>query len=336
MPKVILAALLALGALFSCGPAQAGNKADQGQIFTALSSKKAVLLSGFTRARAQVEVISEAGGRCKAVTAEVGQAIGPDGVFARLDDTFVRLDLEANAVEQKRLKSRVDYLAKEVARRVKLVKRRSEPQSKLDQLQQEMDQARLQLQGLVVKGKILKERKDRFKVKAPAGWLVLERKVEPGQWVKAGDHLAKVGDFSKLLVPMAFSQEEFQVLKGMPQPLTLQVPAEGHGVQARVEKINPGFDSATRKIKLDLVIEKGLWEMRGGVRVELKLFLPDPAGAVLVPAQALVERYQEHWLTRSDGKQVRVVYLGPGPKELKRVFSPQVKAGMNFLLRPER
>lgn len=61
--------------------------------------------------------------------------------------------------------------------------------------------------------------------------------------------------------------------------------------------------------------------------------MPDPTGALLVPPAALIERYQENWLTKQDGSQVRAVVLGPGPDGLKRVVSSSVKPGERLRLR---
>lgn len=317
--------------LWTCPAAASGP-----EVAAARPSWRQVVLYGFTRARAEMPVISEAAGRCLKVPADVGDAIGPDGVFARLDDVFVRLDQESNQVEQRRLASRIAYLEKEVGRHSKLVARKSEPQQKLDNLDQELDQARLQLKALQTKARILAERRARFLVKAPPGWLVTERKVEPGKWVAAGAVLGRVGDFSTLLVPLALSPAEYHALQKAPKPLHLTVPDLGGTLEARIERVSPAFDPTTRKINLDLGIDGGLDKMRGGVRVELGLSMPDPAGAVLLPARAVTQRYQENWLRPEKGPEMRVVLLGPGPGGDVRVSAPGLKPGMRFLLSPER
>lgn len=299
-------------------------------LFKAEDAVHVVSLTGFTRARATMEVISEVAGRCLSVAADVGQTIGPDGVFARLDDVFVRLDMDSNQVEQKRLRSRVAYLDKEVERRVVLVRRKSEPQSKLDALEQDLDQARQQLKALQVQAKVLAERRARFTIKAPVGWIVTERALEPGEWVGEGALLARLGDYGTLVVPLALTPDEYRALLNLPRPMTLSVPAEDKKVRASIYRVSPAFDPKTRKLNLELAIKNGLSQMRGGIRLELKLPMRDPSGAILVPPGALTERYQEHWLTKKDGSQVKVVRLGPGPKGMVRVGGLGVRAGMMF------
>jgi RND family efflux transporter MFP subunit len=302
------------------------------RLVVAKLAAQAVTLTGFTRARAEIKLISEVAGRCLAVEAEVGDVIGEKGVFARLDATFTKLELETNLVEQSRLKSRLAYLEKELQRTRTLVARKSQAQAKLDTEEQQVDQARHQLRALVVQEKTLRERIDRHTIKAPPGWQVMERKVEPGQWVASGGEVGRVGDFRTLLVPLALTPEEYEALKSA-QSITLKLPAAGRQISARIFRVSPAFDPATRKINLDLAIEDGLSNKRGGLRAELILQLPDPSGAVWLPTFAVSQRYQEFWLQRKDGSKVRVMVLGPGPEpDTLRVTSPEVKPGQQFRL----
>lgn len=302
------------------------------RIITAKPAAQSVTLTGFTRARAEIKLISEVAGRCLEVDAEVGDLIGKNGVFARLDATFTKLELENNLVEQSRLKSRLTYLEKDLKRTRTLVARKSQAQAKLDSEEQQFDQARLQLRALAVQEKTLRERISRHIIKAPAGWQVMERKVEPGQWVAAGFEVGRVGDFRTLLVPLALTPEEYEALNSL-QNISLKLPATGREIPARIYRVSPAFDPDTRKINLDLAIEDSLANKRGGLRAELILNLPDPSGAVWVPTFAVSQRYQEFWLQRADGKKIRVMVLGPGPEpDTLRVTSPEVRPGQRFRL----
>jgi RND family efflux transporter MFP subunit len=308
-------------------------------VFVAQPAMRTVTLTGYTRARHVMDMVSEEAGRCIKVEADVGDTIAKDGVFAVLDRTFIDIALKKNRVEQARLKKTSTYFAKEVGRYEELVRRQSAAQAKLDELQQKLDESDLAVEGLKVEEANLKERRARHIIRVPAGWTIVERAVEPGEWVAIGKHLGRAGDFRKLLVPFSLSPQEYKALKnleGMPQ---LRFPDEGEGgltMEARVERISPAFDPETRKISLDLAVSGGLSEMRGGLRAELQLLLPDPSGAVLAPLSAVSERYEEFWLTRSNGEQVRVIRLGDGPQNTVRVRSANVKAGETFKIKPQR
>jgi len=161
--------------------------------------------------------------------------------------------------------------------------------------------------------------------------------VEPGEWVAVGKHLGKAGDFRTLLVPFALSPEEYRALKNLKGPIELVLPGEGQNtisLKASMARISPAFDPETRKINVELAVTETLSENRGGLRAELTLGVPDPSGAVLIPAAAVAERYEEFWLTRANGERVRVLFLGDGPDNTYRVRASELNAGDEFRVNP--
>jgi RND family efflux transporter MFP subunit len=304
-------------------------------LFTVKAAMREVVLTGYTRARYEMDIVSEEAGRCVKVTTDVGDTVGKDGVFAVLDTTFIDLSIKKNLVDQKKMKNQLAYWAKDVIRYEDLVGRNAAAQSKLDEYRHKRDQVRFQLETMKVEERNLKERRERFTIRVPTGWKIMERRVEPGEWVAVGHNLGKAGDFRTLLVPFSLAPLEYKWLREHKNPIPLFLPDEGESgieVQAVVERISPDFDPQTRKTGVDLAIREGLSERRGGIRAQLNLMLPDPSGAVLVPRSAMERRYEEFWLTRPNGEHVNVVFLGEGPGDTHRVRSPKVKPGDQFRL----
>ena len=264
-----------------------------------------------------------------------GQELGKDGVYALMDTTFIDLELRKNQTEQKRITANLDFIAKEVARYRTLVGKDLSDQSNLDRLQSSKSQNEFELESLKVEGARLSERRVRFAVKGRQGWRLMSRKLQPGEWVRPGVVLGQAGDFSTLLVPFALSSDEFAALSASGGH-TLRFPdiPSTPRIQAKLERVSPDFDPETRKINVDLAVSSGLPDMRGGLKAELSLSLPDPAGVVLVPMAAVLERYEEHWLSRSTGENVKVFVLGSGPDNTFRVRGDGVRAGETFLVTP--
>jgi hypothetical protein len=201
-----------------------------------------------------------------------------------------------------------------------------------------MDQAQFEIQNLKVEEAELRERRARHLIKVPEGWTVTERAVEPGEWVSVGKHLGRAGDFRTLLIPFSLSPAEYNTLKKQNGTVELFFPDEnevGRKLEASVERVSLAFDPETRKINIDLAVHEGLSDQRGGLRAELTLMIPDPSGAVLVPASAVLERYEEFWLTRANGERIRVVFLGNGPQDTSRVRGEEVRPGDKFKVKPE-
>ncbi len=325
---VVILALLVL-AIASPASAQDSN------MFTALPSLRTATITGFTRAHTTMALVSEVSAKVVELTVDMGDSVPEDGVVARLDDTFVMLDLEANRVSQASKRSSIEYLAKETSRYRDLVSGENAAQTTLDKLENDLTQARLALQELQVAENRLEEQLSRYTVQAEPGRLVMERLVEEGEWVSSGQTLARVGDFSTLLVPFALAPEEYAWLMAQEGSIGLRtVGMDGLEIMipATIDKISPAFDPETRKINVELAVDASLVEPRGGLRMEMDMELADGSGAVLVHPDCVELRYDEYWLTREDGGQVKVVVLGQGPGGMSRVSSTEIMADERFVM----
>jgi len=345
MPRILLSlcCLLLFSTPVLCQTSPAPPKSrEQVRTCTALPARQQILLTGFTRARATLDITAEVSGRSLEITADTGETIAEDGIFAVIDSTLIRLELQANEVSNQQVKRRLRFDSQQVERYQRLLTSKSSSKARLDELELQLDQSRLKLDQLQVEQERLQELLSRHQVQAPPGWQIIERHVEPGQWVAAGSVLARAGDYRTLLVPLALTPAELHSIR-QEQTIPLYLPGEGVDGQAILHRVSPGFDPVTRKIRVELLLDQSTYEKmalkQGGIRVEIPIRIPDPMHAFLVPAHAVVERYEEHWLTRQDTSQVRVIILGPatGPDENKewlRITSPDLKAGDVFTLPP--
>jgi membrane fusion protein (multidrug efflux system) len=299
------------------------------------TSTQQVAVTGYTRARRRMPLTVETAGRVLEVNGEVGDPIPDSGIYTCVDGTFTRLELDANQARQHQLQADVAYFRKETRRYRDLMERRTTSQSELDSVQHDLDSHRFQLKALQVEAQRLEEELERCCVKAPPGWRVIGRSVEPGQWVAAGTQVGEVGDFSTLLIPLALDPDELKTLQSSER---LQVTLDDLGitVPAAIERISPAFDPKTRKVNVDLLIAQGLTQPRGGLRATLVLQVPDTTGSVLVPERALTESYEQRYLVREKGERVPVVVLGEAGEGLVRVNAPAVSPGDRFLADPSR
>lgn len=318
-------------------PVAGALASDEAATFSPVPAERVETLTAYTRAETTMQIASEVPGRVLEVYADVGEQVPRDGVFARVDDTFVRLDLAEQRVQRRRLETRRDYYRKEALRYRDLVAGRHADQSTLDRFEQELAQAELQLEALDVTIERLTEQLQRHKVRAPAGFRVITRAVEPGEWVAAGQVLAELGDFRTLVAPFALDLAQFDWLQENAGELELDVHGADSAlrVAARLHEVSPAFDPQTRKINVQLAYDAEQTQARGGLRVQLQVPLPDRSGAMLVPASAVSTRYEQHWLTRPDGSRLYVVLLGSEPDGRLRVQAPELTASQRFLLEPK-
>jgi RND family efflux transporter MFP subunit len=305
------------------------------RLVTAEPAVREVTLSGFTRARAGLRLVAETPGRIEEVLYDIGDRIEGDGTFARIDDTFIRLELEEIAVQQARLRTQIAFAQREVKRYGELARQNNASASQLDTLEQTLRDNTHELKVLEVKQRVLEERLARTRIRAPVGWRVTARSVEPGQWVKDGETVGEAADFSRLLVPIALTPEQHAALTAGADGLRLYLPDLDKEVPAAIYRTNPGFDPTTRKIAVDLEAVGEIEPRRGGLRAQLTLGLPERTGAVMLPKAAVQESYDEHWVTREDGTRVRVMVMGRtqgGQGERLRIAAPGLAAGERFRL----
>jgi RND family efflux transporter MFP subunit len=295
-------------------------------------------LSGFTRERTRLVLSAETSGRVVEVNGDVGDVTVEGETFACLDPTFIDLELAANRTERQALEVDLVYFRKEVKRIRQLLAQKSSSESQLDAAVRNLDKTQVQLEALEITGRTLQERKQRHCIRPPAGWRIISRRVEPGEWINAGEPVVEVGDYRTLLVPFALSMDEYRALQARDGDMSLHLPQQGGEVSASLLRVSPAFDESSRKIAVELEIGEGIETRRGGLRAELALAVPLDSGAVVVPESALLQRYEQYWLKRPDGAEVRVVYLGRDAGQqgaVVRVSAPEVKAGDRFQRHPE-
>lgn len=312
--------------------------AESAEVAVAMAAVREIELSGFTRARASLPVASESEGRVEAVLYEIGETVADDGVFARIDDTFLRLELEEILERREQLRSQIDYDAREVTRYEQLAQQNNAAAAQLDTFEQTLRNHRHELRQLGVRQRILQERLRRKEIEAPPGWRVTARSVEPGQWVSAGERVGVVADFTSLVVPFALTPSQYGALDAQAEKgggLTVALPDLARSVPVSVYRSNPGFDAQTRKIAVELKLEETVTPQRGGLRVILRLPQPEHSGAVLLPERAVRHSYEEYWVEPVEGRPIRVMLLGRQPGEggdLLRVSSPDIAPGDRFRL----
>ncbi|NPA24197.1 MAG: HlyD family efflux transporter periplasmic adaptor subunit, partial [Deltaproteobacteria bacterium] len=248
---------------------------------------------------------------------------------ARIDPTFISLELKANRAACARLKNLAAYWEHEVDRYRKLSGQKAVPLNRVEELEQKYDQARLQLAELEVKAEMLEERRRRCLIKAPPGWVLLERRAEPGEWLVRGRVVGRVGDYRTLLVPFSLTPAQYDWLRKKVEAggIDLLYGIAKRKIPARLIHVSPAFNPKTRKIDIEFEVATGLDEKRGGIGLDLAIQLPEAGGVVVVPETALEERYDSCWLVREDGVRVEVVKLGRSPGGGLRVSGADLRPG---------
>ncbi len=143
-------------------------------------------------------------------------------------------------------------------------------------------------------------------ITSPYGGLVLERKVYPGGFLKAGDVAYRIADISRVWVIADVPQEYARsVRKGM---RVMVKPVGGEEVFGKVDYIFPEADREARTIKVRIDLPRK--DLK--INQTLEVYFEKPVGKVLaVPETAVVD---------TGRRQVVFVEIGPGlykPRSVK-------------------
>lgn len=300
---------------------------------------RTVTLTGFTYPLQEITITSEVSGRCLHFFVDIGETVSKKGQLAEIDTTFIQLDIEANRIAQEQTRRQLTQEEKNLARYTALLSQKSTPQAQLDEVVLAADLHKITLKKLHNEEVRLKEQLARHSLSAPPGWKLIERYTEPGEVIQAGKAVALLGDFRKLLVPLAVSYTELQDILLMSN-LQIYLPDINETVATSIYRTSPLFDPKTRKIKIELAIDAShntpQNTLRGGMRAELQFATKEKTGAFLVPSSALVNRYEAHWLVQPDGSRIQVVFQGNSrDRKFAIVSGNALHAGQRFLAKPD-
>jgi len=292
------------------------------------------VITGYTRAVKNMTVTAETAGRLSDVRLGMG-GVSDGNIFAVIDPTFTKFQIQSvtNSIKKidasvKRLENNIAYLQKEYDRVESLYLSEVETESRRDKAKQALDQAvtsrdeqLIDKQALVISLAELNEVLRRQYIKIPVGWTVTSKPLEVGELVSAGSVIATAGDFRKLIVPIFADNTQIAYLTSVSE---LDVLVAGKKMKAKVNRVNPAFDEATRKRQAELIIDmSGV----GGLLVEIPV-VTDAAG-VMVDERAVNERYANPRVV-SNGREIKVNIVGRDGHMVILAPSEDIKAGMEL------
>ncbi len=294
-----------------------------------------ITLTGFTYPLTEMTVTSEVSGRCLAVFADIGDTLSADGRLAEIDTTFIQLDIAANRIAKEQTARQLAQEEKNLARYTTLLNQSSVPQAQLDDVALAADLHKIELKKLANNEHRLQEQLERHYLTAPAGWQMIERFAEPGEVIRAGEPVARLGDFRRLRIQYAATYDELQTILGQDNP-QLYLPDLQLHVSATIHRTSPVFDPESRKIQVELLIRADNDQrLRGGMRAELQFASDKKTGTFLVPTEALIGSYEANWLVQPDRSRVQVILQGYSEDRRFAIISGNgLRLGQLFLATP--
>lgn len=228
---------------------------------TAEEITRTIVVNGKSAPARIVEINAETDGRVVSTGVERGERLDRGEVIVRLDerDRLARLAQAEATVRQREL----EFAARDKLQNQSYVSEAQlqEAAAMLEAARTELARARLDIEYMVIR--------------APFDGALQERHVEVGDYVKAGDPVARFIDERRLIISADVSEfDANQVRKGNAGSARL---ATGQVVKGTIRYVAPVADEATRTFRVELEVDNVAGDYRGGMTAELMI----PAETVL-------------------------------------------------------
>ncbi|GAA5218238.1 efflux RND transporter periplasmic adaptor subunit [Corallincola platygyrae] len=259
-------------------------------------------LPGSVASRHDAEIAAEISGRLTWI-AEVGTQVKEGEVIARIDDSYLLLELEAAEASIARLEAQLTFLDKKLARFIEVARSQGTSQNELDELTSSRDMAVQELVEAKVSRAQIQHRLTRSKVKAPYEGMVVSREQQRGEYTDVGEDLVRLVQISQREVRVQAPLSVASYLKKGDSVLVRYLEKD---ILVSVRTLIPVGDDRSRTMELRLALEQTDWPVGAAVRVALPN--SEPTDVIAVPRDALVLRGKQRYVFSVDdeGKAVRI------------------------------
>ncbi|MGX1199441.1 efflux RND transporter periplasmic adaptor subunit [Parvibaculum sp. MBR-TMA-1.3b-4.2] len=228
---------------------------------------------GSLQAVREVQLAPDTSGRVTAINFDAGQFVKKGTVLVQLYDAPEQAD-RAAAV------AKADFAQLQLRRSRKLARTGAGPRERLEQRKAELAQAVAAVQQLDA-------RIQQKAIRAPFSGQLGIRRINPGQYLNAGDEIATLTQLDPLYVDFTLPQQD---LSKLTLGASVQVTADaapGRVFNAKVSTIEPRVDSETRNVAVQALLPNADRLLRSGMYVTARLMLPATSDAIVLPLTAI-------------------------------------------------
>jgi membrane fusion protein (multidrug efflux system) len=236
-----------------------------------------VTIPGTVNAIRTVAVNAQVSGALLAMEVEEGDRVDTGDLLARLDDREIRAQLRS--AEAAFNVAEAAYERSQQLRERQVI---TQPEYERDQTAYEAARAQLDQ---------LQTRAGFTEVRAPIGGIVTTKAVESGDVVGNQGRILEIAEVDTMVVRVAISElDVVQIREGDMVDVALDA-LPGQPLRARVRRIFPAADPATRLVPVEVALERADGRLtRPGFLARVSFDLDPKEDAILVSAAALVSR----------------------------------------------
>ncbi|HBP5573625.1 TPA: efflux RND transporter periplasmic adaptor subunit [Pseudomonas aeruginosa] len=228
---------------------------------------------GSLQAVREVLLAPDTSGRVTAIHFDAGQTVKEGSVLVQLYDAPEQADRAAAS-------AKADFAQLQLKRSQELAPTGAEPRETLEQRKAEAAQA-------VAAVRQLDARIQQKAIRAPFTGQLGIRRINPGQYLNAGDAIATLTQLDPLYINFTLPQQDLSKLKpGAPVRVTVDA-APGQVFDAKVSAIEPRIDGETRNVAVQALLPNAGRLLKSGMYATARLTLPATADAIVLPLTAI-------------------------------------------------
>lgn len=228
---------------------------------------------GSLQAVREVLLAPDTPGRVTAIYFDAGQTVKEGTVLVQLYDAPEQSDRAAAS-------AKADFAQLQLKRSQELAPTGAEPRETLEQRKAEAAQA-------VAAVRQLDARIQQKAIRAPFTGQLGIRRINPGQYLNAGDAIATLTQLDPLYINFTLPQQDLSKLTpGAPVQVTLDA-APGQVFDAKVSAIEPRIDGETRNVAVQALLPNAGRLLKSGMYATVRLTLPATADAIVLPLTAI-------------------------------------------------
>ncbi len=228
---------------------------------------------GSLEATRQVMVAAEVDGRVAQILFTPGEAVKAGQLLVQLNDAPEQGELARLQAQARNARALLD-------RTRRLVPLQAATREQLDQAVADHEQAAAdvrRVQALI----------DQKRIKAPFDGVLGVRRVNLGQFARAGDPLVSLTDASSLYANLTLPEQALGALRvGQPVAVTVDAHA-GREFPGKVTTVEPQVDPGTRTVRVQALLANQDGALSAGMYAQGRIGLPDRPDVITVPETAV-------------------------------------------------
>ncbi len=279
--------------------------------------------TGTVRPRFESDLGFRVGGKIVSRQVDIGQAVTVGQLIAKLDETDLRLSLEAQEAELKAARTNQEQAVAAEGRFKTLLTKGFVAQAAFDQRRATADEARSRVSRSERSLDIARNQLAYTGLKATAAGVVTSLSAEAGQVVSAGQTVVRVAQLGELEISVAVPEHMVAAVKSASADVSVWNSATDTRLAAALREVSPEADPVTRTYQAKFSLPAGTALALGRTAtVHLAAKAPALTNASAGSSSGLVEAQRVTRLplaaVMNDGRSAHV-YVLDGETRVKRV-----------------